>query len=79
MILFLVTLGDAAFIIRLLAAIEQNKNHLPMFRGYQIDIKVRKLVAGNAKSSKLSGKMNNDPDFNNSNTGSWWDNTTPRQ
>lgn len=71
--------GDAAFTRRQFAALANNPNLRPAFRGNRIDVMARRFIERDPSLSFLKGSYNKGPDFVNPRTGQWWDITTPNQ
>ena len=71
--------GDGAFTPAQMDAIKRHPWLRAMFRGYQIDAGVRRLITTNyPELSFLKGKINKGVDFFNPRTGLHWDMTTPQ-
>lgn len=72
-------LGDAAFTVKQLQAIQRNPNLRAMYRGNRIDVRARGYITNDPTLKHLKSNYTNGADFVNPRTGQWWDMTTPAQ
>ena len=71
-------LGDAAFTIKQLQAIQRNPNLRAMVRGNRIDVRARGyIMEDEVLKYRLKSNYSKGPDFIDKKTGEWWDMTTP--
>ncbi|GGH16425.1 hypothetical protein FAZ19_05805 [Sphingobacterium alkalisoli] len=69
-------LGDAAFTIRQLKALQRHPNLRPMYRGNRIDVRARGYIVNDPALKHLKSNYSRGADFVDPKTLQWWDITT---